>query len=48
MRLTGNVVGQAPLAGTLVHRGWRATDVRRPLLAAGHDASVLAQAEVEL
>ena len=48
VRLTGNVVGQAPFAGTLVHRGWRATDVRLPQLAAGHEASVLAQAEVEL
>lgn len=48
VRLTGNVVGQAPFAGTLVHRGWRATEVRLPQLASGHDASVLAQAEVEL
>lgn len=48
VRLTGNVVGQAPFLGSLVHRGWRATEVRLPQLAAGHDASVLAQAEVEL
>ena len=48
IRLTGNVVGQAPFQGALSHRGWRATDTRLPLLAAGHDASVLAQAEVEL
>lgn len=48
VRLTGNVVGQAPFTGTLMHRGWRASDVRLPQLAAGHDANVLAQAEVEL
>jgi hypothetical protein len=48
IRLTGNVVGQAPFQGALSHRGWRATEVRLPKLAAGHDATVLAQAEVEL
>lgn len=48
IRLTGNVVGQAPFKGSLSHRGWRATEVRLPKLADNHDASVLAQAEVEL
>ena len=48
VRLTGNVVGSAPYKGSLSHRGWRATEVRLPKLASGHDASVLAQAEVEL
>lgn len=48
IRLTGNVVGSAPFKGSLSHRGWRATDVRLPKLASGHDAAVLAQAEVEL
>ncbi len=48
VRLTGNVVGSAPYQGSLSHRGWRATDVRLPQLSAGHDATVLAQAEVEL
>ena len=48
IRLTGNLVGQAPFQGSLSHRGWRATEVRLPKLAAGHDATVLAQAEVEL
>ena len=48
IRLTGNVVGQAPFRGSLSHCGWRATDVRLPTLAAGHDAAVLAPAEVEL
>jgi hypothetical protein len=48
VRLTGNVVGKAPFNGSISHRGWRAADVRLPSLAAGHDATVLAQAEVEL
>ena len=48
VRVTGNVVGKAPFSGTLSHRGWRATDTRLPRLAAGHDAAILAQAEVEL
>jgi hypothetical protein len=48
IRLTGNVVGKAPFHGSLSHRGWRVTDVRLPRLASGHDATVLAPAEVEL
>lgn len=48
IRLTGNVVGQAPFTGTLGHRGWRVTGSQLPQLAPGHDAAVVAQAEVEL
>lgn len=48
VRLTGNVVGQAPFTGTLSHRGWRVTDVRLPQRAEHHDAAIVAQAEVEL
>lgn len=48
VRVTGNVVGQAPFTGTLQHRGWRATAVRLPTLTQGHDARVIAPAEVEL
>ncbi|WP_296490847.1 DUF2760 domain-containing protein [Rhodoferax sp.] len=48
VRLTGNVVGQAPFNGTLCHRGWRVTETRLPKLADSHDVRVLAQAEVEL
>ena len=48
MRLTGKVVGKPPFTGSLGHRGWRVTDTRLPKLAEGHDASVIAQAEVEL
>jgi hypothetical protein len=48
IRLTGNVVGQAPFKGSLSHRGWRATETRLPKLTESHDVTVLAQAEVEL
>ena len=48
VRLTGNVVGQAPFTGTLGHRGWRVTEVRLPQLTDEKAAAVLAQAEVEL
>lgn len=48
VRLTGNVVGQAPFRGALSHRGWRASSVRLPKLAETHDAAILAPAEVEL
>lgn len=48
IRLTGNVVGKPPFNGSLSHRGWRASAVRLPKLADSHDASICAQAEVEL
>ena len=48
IRLTGNVVGKPPFTGSLGHRGWRVTSTRLPKLAEGHDAAILAQAEVEL
>ncbi|MGR5140433.1 DUF2760 domain-containing protein [Photobacterium sp. DNB23_23_1] len=48
VRLTGNVVGEAPFTGTLIHRGWKVTDVKLPKLAEGHDAKIVAAAEVEL
>ena len=48
VRLTGNVVGSPPFTGTLIHRGWRAKAVTLPKLSAGHDATIIAAAEVEL
>lgn len=48
VRLTGNVVGQAPFSGTLMHRGWRVSEIKLPKLAEGHEVGVLAPAEVEL
>ena len=48
IRLTGNVVGQAPFTGTLSHRGWQVTQVRLPQLTDARAAAIIAQAEVEL
>jgi len=48
VRLTGNIVGQAPFTGTMIHKGWKVTDIRLPKLTEGHDASIIAAAEVEL
>ncbi|CDI01001.1 conserved hypothetical protein [Candidatus Competibacter denitrificans Run_A_D11] len=48
VRLTGNVVGQPPFTGTLMHRGWRVAQITLPKLAEGHDVRILAPAEVEL
>jgi hypothetical protein len=48
IRLTGNVVGEAPFTGNLLHKGWRATQIKLPKLAEGHDVRTLATAEIEL
>ncbi len=48
IRLTGNVVGQPPFTGTLIHRGWRVTEVKLPKVVDGHELNVIAAAEVEL
>lgn len=48
VRLTGNIVGTAPFTGTLVHKGWQVTDIRLPKLTSGHNAAIVAPAEVEL
>lgn len=48
VRLTGNIVGEPPFTGTLVHKGWQVTGVRLPKLTQSHNASIIAPAEVEL
>ncbi|KVE33998.1 DUF2760 domain-containing protein [Burkholderia sp. TSV86] len=48
IRLTGNVVGTPPFHGSIGHRGWRVDAVRLPKLNKGHDATIIAPAEVEL
>ncbi len=48
VRLTGNVVGEAPFNGTLIHKGWKVSEVKLPKIAEGHDTSIIAPAEVEL
>lgn len=47
-RLTGNVAGQPPYAGTLRHPGWVTTEVKFPTVSPALDPRVLAPAEVEL
>jgi hypothetical protein len=48
VRLTGNVTGNAPFSGTLIHKGWKADKVTLPKLSENYNASVIAPAEVEL
>ncbi|MCG6896075.1 MAG: DUF2760 domain-containing protein [Thiocapsa sp.] len=48
MRPTGNVVGDPPFVGALVHRGWRVVEMDLPRVTGGHDLRILAAAEVEL
>ena len=48
VRLTGNIVGSAPFTGTLIHKGWQITGIKLPKLTQGHNANILAAAEVEL
>jgi Domain of unknown function (DUF2760) len=48
VKLTGNVTGKPPFAGTLRHRGWRATKISLPVAVEGHDVHVLCPAEVEI
>ncbi len=48
VKLTGNVEGKGPYSGTLRHRGWRVKELKLPTAAPGHDARIVAQAEVEL
>ena len=48
VKLTGNVAGKAPYTGSLRHRGWRAKKISLPIAVEGHDAAILAQAELEL
>ncbi len=48
LKLSGNVAGSPPFSGVLRHRGWRANELNLPVPVVGHDANVLAPAEVEL
>ena len=48
IRLTGNVTGQPPFRGTLLHRGWRVKAIKLAPAPEGQDEFVLQPAEVEL
>jgi hypothetical protein len=48
-RLTGNVTGEPPFQGSLVHHGWQATKAEVPKWSGSDEAAkVVAPAEVEL
>ncbi|MBI4954744.1 MAG: DUF2760 domain-containing protein [Myxococcales bacterium] len=47
-KLTGRVSGSPPYRGTLRHRGWRVSRLALPETLPGHNATVLAPAEIEL
>ncbi|MDF1816864.1 MAG: DUF2760 domain-containing protein [Verrucomicrobiales bacterium] len=49
-RLTGNLSGNAPFKGTLVHKGWKVSSVRLPkvIVAESGDLPALAPAQVEV
>jgi len=49
VKLTGNVTGQLPLRGTLVHHGWQAMQCELPAWSGQEEAArVIAPAEVEV
>ncbi len=48
IRLTGNVTGQPPFKGTLIHHGWRVKAYNLPKPPEGQDDLVVSPAEVEL
>jgi hypothetical protein len=48
IQLTGSTDGRPPFRGTLVHHGWRASEVRFPTLTGTVDRRVLAPAEVRV
>ena len=47
-QLTGNISGDAPYNGTLIHKGWKVSELSLPSVVAGTDLKVVAPAEVEL
>ena len=48
VRLTGNIVGSAPFTGKLIHKGWQVISIKLPKSTQGHNANIIAPAEVEL
>ncbi len=46
--LSGQLHGEAPFHGTLIHKGWQVESVNLPQLTASYDTRIIAPAEVEL
>ncbi len=48
IRLTGNLSGEAPFSGTVVHKGWRTKSVKLPRVLHADHLPVIAPAQVEV
>lgn len=48
VQLSGNVQGQPPYSGELVHHGWKLTDLKMPEKTQDSPQNVLAPAEIEI
>jgi hypothetical protein len=48
VKFVGNVPAKPPAGGTLRHKGWKASKIDLPTLAARQDASIVAPAEIEV
>ncbi len=48
VKLIGNVTGQPPFKGTVLHRGWRAGKLEMPTFSGHQDPAIIAPAEVEV
>ncbi len=48
VKLSGQVSGDGPYRGALLHRGWRVRELNLPQVMAGHDVTIVAPAEVEV
>lgn len=46
--LTGNMIGEPPFTGTLIHKGWKVSKIQLPRITEGHNINIIAPAEVEL
>lgn len=48
IQLLGQVAGEGPYKGALVHQGWKVTDIKLPKVVEGRDSRILAAAQVEV
>jgi len=48
IQVVGNVTGEPPFRGTLIHAGWRVREIKVPTPPEGQDEFVLQPAEVDL
>lgn len=48
VKLTGNVTGEPPFTGTVIHRGWKVKKIELPTLSESRNPDIIAPAEVEI